>query len=133
MNPSDKYEQIKDIKRLNPVELEAMVLKHEQQIKDIAAHLLELKRLVTPMMEFKQEKSKNEPVAWLVTYGGLTQVAYTQPTQVVDTHYKPLYAVPPQREWVGLTGDEIEDLPKGGTWWETIRAAEAILKEKNGG
>ena len=42
MNPSDKYEQIKDIKRLNPVELEAMVLKHEQQIKDIAAHLLEL-------------------------------------------------------------------------------------------
>ena len=52
MNPSDKYEQIKDIKRLNPVELEAMVLNHEQQIKDLAAHLLELKRLVTPMMEF---------------------------------------------------------------------------------
>jgi len=91
MNPSDKYEQIKDIKRLNPVELEAMVLNHAQQIKDIAAHLLELKQRVTPMMEFKRG------------------------------------------EWVGLTGDEIEDLPKGGTWWETIRAAEAILKEKNGG
>ena len=91
MNPSDKYEQIKDIKRLNPVELEAMVLKHEQQIKDIAAHLLELKRLVTPMMEFKR------------------------------------------RKWVGLTGDEIEDLPKGATLWGIIRAAEAILKEKNGG
>jgi hypothetical protein len=56
MNPSDKYEQIKDIKRLNPVELEAMVLCHEQQIKDIAAHLLELKRLVTPMMEFKRRE-----------------------------------------------------------------------------
>ena len=41
MNPSDKYEQIKDIKRLNPVELEAMVLKHDQQIKDLAAHLRE--------------------------------------------------------------------------------------------
>ena len=68
-----------------------LAVKHEQQIKDIAAHLLELKQLVTPMMEFKR--------------GG----------------------------WVGLTGDEIEDLPKGGTWWETIRAAEAILKEKNGG
>jgi hypothetical protein len=36
-----------------------------------------------------------------------------------------------RREWVGLTGDEIEDLPKGGTWWETIKAAEAILREKN--
>ena len=54
MNPSDKYEQIKDIKRLNPVELEAMVLNHAQQIKDIAAHLLELKKLVTPMMLFKR-------------------------------------------------------------------------------
>jgi len=56
MNPSDKYEQIKDIKRLNPVELEAMVLKHDQQIKDLAAHLLELKQLVTPMMEFKRRE-----------------------------------------------------------------------------
>ena len=56
MNPSDKYEQIKDIKRLNPVELEAMVLHHDQQIKDIAAHLLELKQLVTPMMEFKRRE-----------------------------------------------------------------------------
>ena len=71
--------------------LNAMVLKHEQQIKDLAAHLLELKRLVTQMMEFKRSG------------------------------------------WVGLTGDEIEDLPKGGTWGEVIRAAEAILREKNGG
>ena len=41
MNPSDKYEQIKDIKRLNPVELEAMVL---QEIKDIAKHLRALNK-----------------------------------------------------------------------------------------
>ena len=54
MNPSDKYEQIKDIKRLNPVELEATVVHHEQKIKDIAAHLLELKQLVTPMLQFKR-------------------------------------------------------------------------------
>ena len=36
--------------------LNAMVLCHEQQIKDIAAHLLELKQLVTPMMEFKRRE-----------------------------------------------------------------------------
>ena len=71
--------------------LDSIVFDHDQQIKDIAAHLLELKQLVTPMMEFKR------------------------------------------REWVGLTGDEIEDLPKDKTWWEIIRAAEEILKEKNGG
>ena len=36
---------------------------------------------------------EQEPVAWLVTYGGLTHIAYTKPTQVVDTHYQPLYAL----------------------------------------
>ena len=34
--------------------LNPMVLKHEQQIKALAAHLLELKQLITPMMEFKR-------------------------------------------------------------------------------
>ena len=33
-----------------------LAVKHEQQIKDIAAHLLELKTLVTPMMEFKRRE-----------------------------------------------------------------------------
>ena len=72
---------------MNLIELEAMLLNHEQQIKDLAKHLVELQRY----MEFKR------------------------------------------REWVGLTGDEIETLPKGGTWWEIIRATEEILKEKNNG
>jgi nitric oxide reductase activation protein len=104
MNPSDKYEheQIKDIKHLNPVEQEAMVLKHDQQIKDIAKHLLELKQLVTPMMEFKR------------------------------------------REWVGLTGPEVDEAYRsvsdkewaiGGLADARVFfcAIEAKLKEKNGG
>ncbi len=45
-----------DVNHMNLIELEAMVLKHEQQIKDIAKHLLELKQLVTPMMEFKRRE-----------------------------------------------------------------------------
>ena len=36
-----------------------------------------------------------------------------------------------KRKWVGLTGDEIEDLNKDQTLWEIIRSAEEILKEKN--
>ena len=44
MNPSDKFEQIQIYKRLNPVEQEAMVLKHEQEIKDLAAQLLALNK-----------------------------------------------------------------------------------------
>ena len=45
-----------------------------------------------------------------------------------DVHYWQTQA---QRPWVGLTGDEIEDLNKDQTLWEIIRAAEEILKEKN--
>ena len=78
-----------DLKHMNFQELEAMVLHHAQHIKDIAKHLLELKQLVTPMMEFKR------------------------------------------REWVGLTEDEIEELPREQAWWGVIRAVEALLKEKN--
>ena len=86
-------------------------------------------------------QSEQEPVAWLVTYGGLTHIEYTQPNFVVDTHYQPLYAAPPRREWVGLTDEEIEAFD---TWhdnreeevgWvnpsEILAYIEAKLKEKN--
>jgi len=36
--------------------LDAIVFDHDQQIKDLAAQLLELKQLVTPMMEFKRRE-----------------------------------------------------------------------------
>jgi hypothetical protein len=36
-----------------------------------------------------------------------------------------------RREWIGLTGDEIEGIPKDMMFWKIIRAAEAILKRKN--
>ena len=45
-----------------------------------------------------QRQPEQEPVAWMVTYGGLTHIAYTKPTHVVDTHYQPLYASPPHRK-----------------------------------
>lgn len=45
-----------DVNHMNLIELEAMVLHHKQQIKDIAKHLLELKQLITPMMEFKRRE-----------------------------------------------------------------------------
>ena len=93
-----------DLKHMNFQELEARVLHHAQQIKDIAKHLLELKRLVTPPMIMDDDDLNN-------------------------VRYKANYRY--ETKWVGLTGDEIEDLPKGGTWGEVIRAAEAILREKN--
>jgi hypothetical protein len=56
-----------------------------------------------------QPEQEQEPVAWMVTYGGLTHIEYTLPSKVVDTHYQPLYTTPPaaQREWVGLTDEDV--------------------------
>ena len=42
----------------------------------------------------------------------------------------PLYAAPPQREWVGLTDEDIEDCLEMSIQG-TCRAIEAKLKEKN--
>tara|TARA_R110000868_G_scaffold69579_1_gene204711 strand:+ start:457 stop:792 length:336 start_codon:yes stop_codon:yes gene_type:complete len=110
MNPSDKYEQIKDIKRLNPVEQEAMVLHHDQQIKDIAAHLLELKQSLT--IEFKQP----------------TKICGPNLEEVLNAagFYR-------KKEWVGLTdedwatvkGMQLSYIDQGVAW------AAAKLKEKN--
>ena len=84
-----------DLDHMNLIQLEAMVLHHAQQIKDIAKHLLELQRY----MEFKRE-----PVAWGVFEGNLHDMFFTEAeaVQMADlkgTHaeVKPLYTAPPQR------------------------------------
>ena len=89
-------------------------------------------------------RTEPEPVAWLFQNEetGLTECVDTQ--QVEWGFEKnnprwqkimPLYPAPPQREWQGLTDDDIEDV----CWTEVdqrlrsfARAIEAKLKEKNG-
>ena len=111
MNPTDKYEQIKDIKRLNPVELEAMVLHHEQQIKDLAAHLLELRQLVTPMMEFKQPTKICGP--------------NLEETLNAAGFYR-------KKEWVYLTEQDVATIKKNAITMEwAILMADTAAKEKN--
>ena len=46
------------------------------------------------------------------------------------THEVPLYTTPPQRPWVGLTEDEAFAC-QGRDYFETYKAIEAKLKEKN--
>jgi hypothetical protein len=48
----------------------------------------------------------------------------------------PLYTAPPQREWQGLTDEEIMSLLPGAVrlppgWVETVRAIEEALRRKN--
>jgi len=79
-----------------------------------------------------------EPVAWrwgIKKLNGGYEWRYALHKTQDDS--VPLYAAPPQREWVGLTEEEIRDclgpeavcIPPG--WSRLTRAIEAKLKEKN--
>ena len=89
--------------------LDTIVFDHDQQIKDLAAQLLELKQLVTPMMEFKKP----------------TKICGPNLEEILNAagFYR-------KKEWVGLTDDEIEHLRNDQPWW-MVRDIEAKLREKN--
>jgi len=99
-----------DVNHMNLIELESMVLHHAQQIKDLAAHLLELKQLVT--MQQQPTKLVGPDLVGLLNAAGFYQ----------------------KKEWVGLTGVDINHIfaANAGYPERMIQAAEALLKEKNG-
>ncbi len=75
-----------------------------------------------------------EPVAWRKLWEGETEYTYYWMNRYQGS--EPLYTAPPQREWQGLTDEEIMSLLPGAVrlppgWSETVRAIEAKLKEKN--
>jgi hypothetical protein len=68
---------------------------------------------------------KDSPSDWMVIYG-----------RSQHPHNFPLYTAPPQREWVGLTNDEILEIDEAldsrcYSLFAYTRAIEAKLKEKN--
>ena len=85
-----------------------------------------------------------EPVAWMCQeyraafMGDLQwfdEVEFVQPPSDPERfrNITPLYTSPPQREWVGLTDAEVDNIV-AYPWGETknwIKAIEAALKEKN--
>lgn len=75
-----------------------------------------------------------EPVAWGLQQQfegkiGTAPVAFKRHDEF--GFVVPLYTAPPQREWVGLTDEDIEDCLEMSIQG-TCRAIEAKLKEKNG-
>jgi hypothetical protein len=79
-------------------------------------------------------QSEQEPKAWYDKYGMITHDPFEGVTS--------LYTTPQQRQWVGLTDDELEKVfPAIATYHEAnktlyrsiARAIEAKLRENNGG
>jgi hypothetical protein len=86
--------------------------------------------------ERENVKPEPEPVAW--RFHDRNMWCYVDHlTDLPQDKFKPLYTTPPQREWVGLTDEEVMSLLPGAVrlppgWADTVRAIEAKLKEKNG-
>jgi hypothetical protein len=68
-----------------------------------------------------------EPVAWISHNAGLY---HGKPDELLNP--LPLYTAPPKKEWVGLTGEELQEIYQGGgTVHFKLAMAEEKLKEKN--
>lgn len=85
--------------------------------------------------EYKEaalELERQKPVAWMLPdYGDVLSASEADGTGIYNI---PLYTAQPEREWVGLTDDEI-DWIFGLAYaddMELLRTIEAKLKDKNG-
>jgi hypothetical protein len=72
----------------------------------------------------------------IVENGRVHGLVKSKPAVMNADKWQPLYTTPPQRNWQGLTDEEIMSLLPGAVrlppgWSETVRAIEAKLKEKN--
>ena len=89
-------------------------------------------------------EAKDEPVAWLHRFieGGISIGLKPSDLERHPERWEPLYTTPPQRTWVGLTDDEIQQsyrlkCKEFGHWLDertfliACNWAEAKLKEKN--
>jgi len=85
-----------------------------------------------------------EPVAYLVLFEGAGKLLEFKKGNYIHgakVEHIPLYTTPPQREWQGLTDDEVDDIGcdfatlggdiEGKNWFAFYLAIEAKLKEKN--
>ena len=78
-------------------------------------------------------KSEQEPVAWISKHGVVYPLDAKDEVNPIN-ELQPLYTAPPSREWVGLTGDDMDDITSTAMdKADAMLLTEAKLKEKNNG
>jgi hypothetical protein len=112
-------------------DLQAELDATNRQVEILSDALAESRREVAAL------KAVQEPVAWR-TYTGrgyyIIDLTFEEAQKNwPDRQHQPLYTTPPaaQRQWVGLTDEEMQALWDRYAHMEMMRAIEAKLKEKN--
>lgn len=77
-----------------------------------------------------------QPVAWCIVKDGRVHgLVKFKPAVMNSEKWQPLYTEPQKKEWVGLTGDEVNECAagchNGNSVQDAIQKAEAKLKDKN--
>ena len=77
-----------------------------------------------------------EQIKWMADRIAHLETQYESAMEMVATLMGKLNTAPPQREWQGLTNEEVENFvqavwPREATPTDYIRAIEAALKAKN--
>jgi hypothetical protein len=68
---------------------------------------------IVSLIEAELAKPEQEPVAWMVrdqVDGCRYPSALKNPAGSINGESQPLYTAPPQREWVGMTDDELKKI-----------------------
>ncbi len=91
---------------------------------------------ITALRTAIEQAEKQEPVAWMDEFGNVFPLGAQRGPKYLNEPMKPLYTTPTaaQRQWVGLTGDEREQIYQEhypDALATAIAAVEAKLKEKN--
>ena len=106
--------------------------KLQEPVLDLDGHVVREPRKRVPK---PKAQPAQEPVAWrwgIKKLNGGYEWRYALHKTQEDAI--PLYAAPPQREWVGLTDEDKQKLAAAQFGWEDLcLAVEAKLKEKNNG
>ena len=111
--------------------LEALEADELDMVDDGSGNMVFRKEQAITAIKEALAQQEQEPVAWIST-GPARMIHWTADKPAYGDDWVPLYTTPPQRTWVGLTEDEAFAC-KGRDYFETYKAIEAKLKDKNNG